>query len=134
MENDSIRASGGDTLIDLWIEGKLRAISITRAAIEAYLVPNVPAHMSDTDRCEFVRTHLPELTSAVKKRLVESPAADAVIIDAAHFAAAGERRKGDRRKGERRKVSRPPELLPHGERRRGDRRKSDRRKPTPRET
>jgi len=28
MENDSIRASGTDMLVDIWIEGKRRSISI----------------------------------------------------------------------------------------------------------
>ena len=37
MESDSVRAMGNSTLVDLWIEGKFRAITISRQAIEAYL-------------------------------------------------------------------------------------------------
>jgi hypothetical protein len=134
MENDSIRASGSDTLVDIWINGKLRAICVTREAIDAFVGLNRAAGMSDEDRCEFVRARLPLVVTAVKTRLAEtSPGADTVVIDAGHLpgpdgSTAGDRRKGERRKTDRRKVDRPKESLPHGERRRGDRRKSERRR------
>ncbi len=37
MESDSVRAMGDSTLVDLWIEGKFRAIIVSRQAIESYL-------------------------------------------------------------------------------------------------
>ena len=37
MENDSIRSSGTSTLVDIWVEGKVRAISVSQAAIGAFL-------------------------------------------------------------------------------------------------
>ena len=127
MENDSIRASGGDTLIDIWVDGKLRAISISRAAIETSL--GIPAATED-ERCEFVRTHLPQVVSAVKAQLRDGdPTAGTVSIEAGQLGGVGERRRSERRKSERRKVNRPASELPHGERRRSDRRKTTRRRP-----
>jgi hypothetical protein len=134
MENDSIRASGTDTLVDIWINGKLRAICITKEAIDAFVGSSRASGMSDDDRCEFVRGQLPLVVTAVKTRLSETgPAADRVVIDVGQLGAApstpgADRRKGERRKTDRRKGDRPKEDLPHGERRRGDRRRSERRR------
>jgi hypothetical protein len=135
VENDSIRASGSSTLVDIWIDGKLRAICVSREAIDGYLGFDRTGGMTDDDRCEFVRTHLPLVVSAAKSKLGETdPAADAVVIEGGQLpkadeGAGGDRRKTERRKAERRKTSRPKDALPHGERRRGDRRKSVRRRP-----
>ena len=65
MENDSIRASGANTLVDVWIDGKLRGISVSRGAIEAFLglSHDKAAAMSDDERCDFVRKHW-QLTSS----------------------------------------------------------------------
>ena len=130
MENDSIRASGADTLVEIWVNGKLRAICVSGQAIEAFLGSERAQPMSDDQRCEFVRTHLPLIVTAVKARLRDTdPDADAVTLDVGHMGGTQNRRKSERRKSERRKVSLPKESLPHGERRRGDRRKKDRRTP-----
>jgi hypothetical protein len=128
MENDSIRASGSDTLIDIWVEGKLRAICVTREAIESFLGPKKPEAMSDDDRCEFVRVHLPEVLAAAQASLRGNPGKTTIAITTGQLSAEGDRRKGDRRKSERRKVAKPVEVLPHGERRRGQRRNGDRRR------
>jgi hypothetical protein len=130
MENDSIRASGSSTLVDVWVNGKLRAICVTSDAIETFLGISRAKGMSEDERCEFVRGHLPQLVTAVKAKLRDTdPNADCVVIDIGQFGGrAIDRRKGERRKGERRKSSLPRESLPHGERRRGDRRNSDRRR------
>ena len=134
MENDSIRASGTDTLVDIWINGKLRAICVTKEAIDAFVGSSRAVGMSDDDRCEFVRGHLPLVVTAVKTSLSETnPTADRVVIDVGQLGAAprapgGDRRKGDRRKTDRRKGDQPKEDIPHGERRRGDRRRSERRR------
>ncbi len=128
MENDSVRTSGDATLIDMWIDGKLRAISLSRDAIGAFLRlgPDRTEAMSDEDRREFVRTHLGQVITAAKNALRNGdPAADAVMIDATQFGGRsaaqpaprdGERRTGDRRKGDRRKINLGPP--PSGERRR----------------
>jgi hypothetical protein len=130
VENDSIRASGSDTLIDIWVEGKLRAISVTKAAIETFLGLKSTGAMSDDERCEFVRTHLPQVVTAVKARLREGPAgADSVVIEAGQLGGVGDRRRTERRKTDRRKTNKPVSELPHGERRRAERRKNDRRQP-----
>jgi hypothetical protein len=132
MENDSIRASGSSTLVDIWIEGKLRAICVTREAIDAYVEPSPPPS-TENERCEFVRTHLREIVAAAKIRLRDlAGPADSIIIEPGHLTGTkvgrlGDRRQGDRRKGERRKTVTPVEALPHGERRNGDRRKTQRR-------
>ena len=124
MENDSIRASGSNTLIDIWIEGKLRAICVSRDAIESFLGPKAAADMTEDDRCEFVRTHLPQVVAAVHTSLRGNAGATTVVIGAGQLSDAGDRRKGDRRKSDRRKAA---EVLRHGERRRSQRRNGDRR-------
>ena len=142
MENDSIRSNGSSTLVDIWIEGKLRAISVSRSAIEDFLAltPDRAAAMSEGDRCEFVRKNLALVVRAAKTRLKDTePGAEAIAIDAGHLPGAGrgrgvDRRKpGNRRKSERRKPETPGERpvgdRRQGERRRGDRRKGDRRGP-----
>ena|SRR3954468_2884827 len=115
MENDSIRSSGENTLVSIWVEGKLRGIVVSREAIEAFLrLPRDRAQaMTEDDRREFVRTHLGLVTAAAKNQLLADPAADTVTIGPGQLggqqsARADDRREGgDRRKGDRRKVNRP---------------------------
>jgi hypothetical protein len=140
MENDSIRASGGDTFVDIWIEGKLRGISVSRGAIETFLAltPHQAAAMSENDRCEFVRSHLSTVLTAAQVQLRElNPAADSVSIESGQLGNPGRGRVGDRRTTERRKTERrnpkgsePPRV---GDRRHTERRTRERRrKPTDR--
>lgn len=134
MENDSIRSSGTNTLVDIWIEGKMRGICVSHAAIGAYVGFDRASGMNDDDRREFVRTHLPLVLAAAKERLRENdPGANVVIIDTGHLeradGASTDRRKTDRRKVDRRKVKVPRGNQP--ERRRGDRRQGERRTKPP---
>ena len=127
MENDSVRSSGTSTLVDLWIDGKLRAISVSREAIEGFLhlTPERAAAMSEGERSEFVRTHLTYVIRAATAKLRRTGAdADAVAIEGGDLGGRapqrpappdGERRSTDRRKGDRRKVNLGPP--PSGERR-----------------
>jgi hypothetical protein len=132
VENDSIRASGANTLVDIWVEGKLRAICVTREAIDVFTGFDGSAH-DEQSRCEFVRTHLPEIVTGVKERLRNgNAAAETIIIDSGQIAAGADARSGDRRKGERRNAVESAAALPNGERRRSERRKSGRRRPGPR--
>ena len=136
MENDSVRSSGDLTLVEMWIDGKLRGISISRQAIDIFLklAPDGPTTLSDEDRREFVRTHLSLVATAAKDRLRDTrPDADEIMIEAGQLGTddggrIGDRRRGDRRKGDRRKADQPPGRI--GDRRQGDRRRSDRRKTT----
>ena len=59
MENDSIRASGTDTLIDIWIDGKIRGLCITQEAIGAHLDFEHVARMTDDERCSISGSLLP---------------------------------------------------------------------------
>ena len=99
---------GDRTLVDLWIDGKFRAISVTRRAIEVYLrlPPDRGTILTEDDRREFVRTHLSLVVQAASAQLRADPDAEAVTIEAfqpsAATASPAERRQGDRRKGERR--------------------------------
>jgi hypothetical protein len=134
MENDSIRSSGNNTLVDIWIDGKIRGICVSKDAIGAYLGFDRAAGMSSDDRCEFVRTHLPLVVSAAKARLRDlDSATEMILIEGGqlprHDGQTGDRRKGDRRKGERRKVALPRGDRP--ERRRSDRRQGPRRARAP---
>jgi ABC-type phosphonate transport system ATPase subunit len=103
---------GDSTLVDLWIEGKFRAITVSRQAIESYLgvAADAAASMGEADRREFVRTHLGVVVSAATAWLRANPEAETIVIDSLNSTGArrtdeGERRTGDRRKGERRKIN-----------------------------
>jgi hypothetical protein len=130
MENDSIRSSGGATLVDIWIEGKLREVAISDEAIGAYVGFERARSMTDEARCEFVRTNLSLLIRAAKARLKDNPLSDSIRVDAGHLprsdGRSGERRAIERRKSERRKADVPRGDKP--ERRRGDRRSGERRR------
>jgi hypothetical protein len=130
MENDSIRASGTDVLVDIWIDGKMRSICITQEAIGGYLDFENVARMTEDERCEFVKNNLSLVLKSAKGRLREDdPTAQTITIDVGHLprpdGKATDRRRGDRRKGDRRKVARP--LGAQAERRRTDRRTGERR-------
>jgi hypothetical protein len=116
MENDSIRSSGESTLVTIWIEGKLRNISISRGAVETFL--KLPPHRAGTlteDDCrEFVRTHLSLVTAAARNQLLSTdPDAETVVIGGGQIGRQesgrtdDRRTGGDRRKGDRRKVNKP---------------------------
>jgi hypothetical protein len=114
MENDSVRSMGDSTVVDLWIQGKFRAITISREAIESCLrLTPGDSGMSDTDRREFVRTHLGLIVKAAIARLNADPGTEQIVIEAGQLGGelqrgAGERRSSDRRKGERRKQNLGP--------------------------
>jgi len=129
MESDSLRSSGDFTVVDMWVEGKLRSISVSRAAIESFvrMPPGAPA-MTEEDRREYVRTHLAQIVAAAKTQLQSlDPDAESIVIDAAQSPisaekpAADRRRGSDRRQGDRRKVNKP---VARERRKGGDRRKS----------
>jgi hypothetical protein len=127
VENDSIRASGNETLVDIWVEGKLRAICVTREAIE--VAGGLDSADSEAARCEFVRTQLAQVVTAVKTKLRDGNAeADTIIIDRGQIDGAKDPRNDERRKGERRMLTRQPDKSAQGERRRTERRKKDRRR------
>jgi len=130
LENDSIRTIGTDTLVDIWIEGKIRALCVSHEAIGAFLGFDQARDMTESDRCEFVRTNLPLIVTAAKARLAETGFdAEAVTIDVGQLprpdGKPGDRREDDRRKGERRRLDVP--RRGQAERRRNDRRQGDRR-------
>lgn len=130
MENDSIRASGSDTLVDIWIDGKMRSVCISQEAIGAYLDFDRVVQMSDDERCDFVKNNMSLVLRTAKARLREiDPTTTAILIDAGHLprpdGKSTDRRRGDRRKGDRRKVKLPLGNQP--ERRRSDRRTGERR-------
>src|SRR6476646_10679170 len=112
MENDSIRASGSNTLVDIWIEGKMRSLCVSQQAIGAFIGFDEASEMTDRDRCDFVRTNLALVVAAVRTRLRDTDVtADDVILDVGQLprpdGASGERRKAERRKADRRKSDRP---------------------------
>ncbi len=135
MDNDSIRSVGATTLVEIWIDGKLRSICVTRAAIEESLglAPDQAKTLSDDDRCEFVRQHMAAVVKAARDWLRDGHAeASSIIIDTGQLARKGAPRVGDRRKGERRKTERRTvnRGRPEGERRVAGRRKGERRRTT----
>jgi hypothetical protein len=132
MENDSIRPSANSTQVDIWIEGKLRAITVANEAIGAFVGFDRADSMRESDYCDFVRTNLSLIIGAAKARLAKSgPLAESIDIEAGDLPRA-DGRKGERRQVERRKAERRKSALPRGdkpERRRSQRRSSDRRRP-----
>jgi hypothetical protein len=124
MDNDAVRSSGDRTIVDMWIEGKFRSVSVTKAAIEAHLQlsDEQAAEMTDDDRREFVRANLKLLAAAAADQVRETdPDALTVLLEQLSGQAAQpreERRRGDRRKGgDRRKANLGPPAS--GDRRRG---------------
>jgi hypothetical protein len=111
MENDSVRTIGDSSVVDLWIEGRFRAITISRRAIERYLglSSDGMSGLTDDERSEFVRTHLGLIQGAAVERLRSDPDVAAILIDSGQLGRLGaetsERRSGDRRKGDRRKLN-----------------------------
>ena len=105
METDSVRSMGDSTLVDLWIEGRFRAITVSREAIASFLklTPERAEAFTDGDRVEFVRTHLAMVVRAAAARLRIDPGAESILIDSRQLNGETPRPTGDRRKGERRK-------------------------------
>ena len=129
MDNDAVRTSGDRTLVDMWIDGKSRTVSVTKAAIEVHLrlSPERAEQMSAEDRCEFVRANLRMLAATATDVVRQGDReATAVVIEAEHLggeapkSTVDRRQSSDRRKGgDRRKANMGPP--PTGERRRGSR-------------
>ena len=128
MDNDSIRSVGGNALVEIWIEGRLRSICVTGAAIQEALglLPNQLPALSDNERCEFVQKHMASVVAAARNRLRDDPDASTIVIDTGHLSRRGARRMGERRKTDRRKADRG---RPEGDRRIRQRRTTDRRRP-----
>lgn len=134
MEGDTIRTSGTATLIDLWVEGKMRQLVVTREAIAAAVGAERAATMSEAERCEFVRTRLPLIQEAARtaareggEGLTRITLAAACLVEPS-LGSGGERRSSARRSGDRRKAASSGRRLPFGDRRRTDRRRgADRR-------
>src|SRR5690242_15930362 len=109
MENDTVRSMGDSTFVDVWINGKMRSVCVSRGAIEGFLqLPaDASAKMSEDERREFVRTHLAIVVAAAKERLTETSASsESILIDTGQLgpqangkALVDRRRGGDRRKG-----------------------------------
>ena len=122
MESDTVRTIGDSTMVDIWLKGRMRGVSVTRDAIQSFLnlSPQAMDDMTDDERSEFVRRNLSVVAAAALAWLNEHPGQDSVTIEAGQLAgpgrsAPGERRAGDRRKGDRRKTNLGP---PGSERRR----------------
>jgi hypothetical protein len=124
MDNDAVRSSGDRTIVDMWIEGKFRSISVTKAAIEAHLGLSAEraAEMTDDERRDFVRANLKLLAGAAADWVRENDLdAATVLLERLSGQPAQprqDRRQSDRRKGgDRRKANLGPPAS--GERRRG---------------
>lgn len=133
MEGDTIRASGTNTLVDMWLGDRVRSICITRDAIAANVGFARAESMTEDERCKFVRANLTLVLGAAKSVLRDAGSSGSTIVLDGNALAGGDsagedRRKSDRRKGNRRSLTRPKESVATGERRRSDRRQSERRR------
>lgn len=78
MEVDCVRPTGGNTGVSIWINGKLRAVTVCPRVLDSALVP--PA--TDEDRCRLVSRHLKRIQRAAADHLLRTdPDAAAVFID-----------------------------------------------------
>jgi hypothetical protein len=77
MNSDGVRSSGGDTLVNIEIEGMWRRVTLTPEAIDRYLLltTEAAAAMSPEQRCDFVRGNLAYVFAAARR--VISRTADA---------------------------------------------------------
>lgn len=85
MDRDFIHCRGGTTLVEVWIEGKLRDISVSRAAIETWAewAGGGAAPISDLACREFVRANLRRVVAAATIWLQETnPQAESVSLGA----------------------------------------------------
>ncbi|MEO6432677.1 MAG: hypothetical protein ABIO29_01700 [Sphingomicrobium sp.] len=133
MEGDNIRTGGGNTLVDLWVEGGVRELAISNEAVAAAVGAPRAAAMSDDERCEFVRTRLALVQSAARTALAEGDRdlvritlKAACLVDPS-LGSGGERRSDERRSDERRTGTAPGTKPSTGDRRRADRRRGERR-------
>jgi len=134
MEGDSIRANGTKVVVGIWIDGAMRSISVTKAAIAGRVGREKAAVMSDEERCSFVRTNLPLVVAAAKVLLEGKGATENVTLGGGSLVVSeggriGDRRHNDRRNGERRRRAAPGVSPTQRERRHIERRKTDRRQP-----
>lgn len=85
MESDAVRTIGDDTVVDMWVGGQFRSISVPREAIMGFLrLSGGPAAaFSDEQLREFVRRHLRLIAAAAEDALRDlHPNAATVQIDA----------------------------------------------------
>jgi len=134
MEGDSIRANGTKVVVGIWIDGAMRSISVTRAAIAGRVGREKAATMSDDERCAFVRTNLPLVVSAATVLLEGKGATENITLGGGSLVVSeggrvGDRRRSDRRKSERRRRAAPGVSPTQREHRHIERRKTDRRQP-----
>lgn len=78
-----VRPGAGDNIIfDMWVEGKLRLVAVTREAIEDYLrlPPEAAANFSPQDRVQFVQNNLSVIIAAAKWKLRNGQSEGHVIM------------------------------------------------------
>ena len=79
MELDCIRSSGNETCVSLWIEGKMRAITVSPQAVGTWLSRSGP--VSEEDCRNFVATRLAFVQNAARQKLLQTdPSAGAVLL------------------------------------------------------
>ena len=80
MEVDCVRPMGANACVSIWVEGKIRAVTVTPMAVRRWLPPS--QSMTDDECCEYVRTHLVLVQEAVRERLTRGDRTlDSVFLD-----------------------------------------------------
>jgi hypothetical protein len=85
MESDAVRTNGDNAVVDMWVSGQFRSVSVPREAIAAFLhlSPERAAELSDHDLQDFVRRHLKLVAVAAAEGLKEMhPNAASITVDA----------------------------------------------------
>jgi hypothetical protein len=78
VEVDCVRPVGGNMGVSIWIDGRLRALTVSPRVIDSAL----PAPASDEDRCHLVARHLRRIQRAAADQLLRTdPNAATVFVD-----------------------------------------------------
>jgi hypothetical protein len=68
---EDIKASGENTLVNIELDGLWRRVSVTREAIEDYLMlpPEASAAMTADQRCDAVRNSMAYVFAAARRKI-----------------------------------------------------------------
>lgn len=82
MQTEEVKASGDVTSVSIELDGMWRRITITREAIEEHLHLSAQQAeaMTEHERCEFVRSHMPYVFAAVRRKIRGSVTARNIIV------------------------------------------------------
>lgn len=85
MESDAVRTVGDEAVVQMWVSGQFRSVSVPRSAIIAFLrlTPDRAVMMTDEEVRDFLRRNLRLVAAAAADALRDMhPNAPSVTLDA----------------------------------------------------